>query len=49
MTQEGILRSHMVMRDGWIRDSVLFSITAPEWPDIKDRLGARLTASRQQT
>lgn len=47
-TQEGILRSHMVMRDGWIRDSVLFSITAPEWPEIKDRLGARLTASRQQ-
>ena len=25
--QEGILRSHMVMPDGHIRDSVLFSIT----------------------
>jgi RimJ/RimL family protein N-acetyltransferase len=48
-TQEGVLRSHMVMRDGWIRDSVLFSITAPEWPDIKDRLGARLAPSGQQT
>jgi RimJ/RimL family protein N-acetyltransferase len=48
-TQEGVLRSHMVMRDGWIRDSVLFSITAPEWPDIKDRLGAWLAPSGQQT
>ncbi|MET9487729.1 GNAT family protein [Nocardia sp. NPDC006630] len=42
-TQEGILRSHMVMRDGWIRDSVLFSITATEWPTLKPRLADRLT------
>lgn len=41
-TQEGVLRSHMVMRDGWVRDSVLFSITAPEWPELRVRLGARL-------
>ncbi|MFC9327341.1 GNAT family N-acetyltransferase [Kitasatospora sp. NPDC057015] len=47
-TQEGVLRSHMVMRDGWIRDSVLFSITAPEWPGVKDGLGARLAVSRRQ-
>ena len=33
--QEGILRNHMVMRDGRIRDSVTFSITANEWPAIK--------------
>jgi RimJ/RimL family protein N-acetyltransferase len=33
--QEGILRNHMVMPDGRIRDSVTFSITANEWPGIK--------------
>ncbi|GGV39964.1 GCN5 family N-acetyltransferase [Kitasatospora herbaricolor] len=43
-TQEGVLRSHMVMRDGWVRDSVLFSITAAEWPDSKRRLTAALAA-----
>jgi RimJ/RimL family protein N-acetyltransferase len=37
-TQEGILRQHMVMRDGFVRDSVLFSVIAPEWPDIKTAL-----------
>src|SRR6185436_14956258 len=29
-TQEGVLRQHMVMRDGRVRDTVIFSITAPE-------------------
>lgn len=36
--QEGVLRSHMVMRDGRIRDSVLFSITSSEWPGIRANL-----------
>lgn len=40
--QEGILRSHMVMRDGRIRDSVVFSIIGPEWPGVKANLAARL-------
>lgn len=40
--QEGILRSHMVMRDGHIRDSVIFSIIGSEWPAVKSRLEARL-------
>ncbi|MCX5207958.1 GNAT family N-acetyltransferase [Kitasatospora sp. NBC_00240] len=43
-TQEGVLRSHMVMRDGFVRDSVLFSITAAEWPESKLRLTAALAA-----
>ncbi|GHH79685.1 hypothetical protein GCM10018781_58220 [Kitasatospora indigofera] len=43
-TQEGVLRSHMVMRDGFVRDSVLFSITAAEWPESKRRLTAALAA-----
>jgi len=41
---EGKLRSHMVMRDGRIRDSVIFSITGPEWPAVKERLESRLGA-----
>lgn len=40
--QEGVLRSHMVMRGGRIRDSVMFSIVRAEWPDVKTRLSAKL-------
>ncbi|MFD4866991.1 GNAT family N-acetyltransferase [Streptomyces sp. NPDC058412] len=41
-TLEGVLRHHMVMRDGWIRDSAVYSVTRPEWPDAKRELTARL-------
>lgn len=40
--EEGMLRSHMVMRDGRIRDSMIFSIIASEWPEVRVRLQARL-------
>ena len=40
--QEGILRSHMIMPNGRIRDSVFFSIIADEWPEVKKGLVARL-------
>ncbi len=43
-TREGVLRSHMITRGGRIRDSVLFAITAADWPRVKDGLLARLTA-----
>lgn len=43
-TQEGILRQDRVTWTGRIRDTVIFSILAPEWPDIRDRLDARLAA-----
>ena len=39
--QEGILRHHMVMEDGFVRDSVLFSITRAEWPAIREKLARR--------
>lgn len=42
--QEGVLRSHMVMRGGRIRDSVIFSLIAAEWPAARARLEARLAA-----
>lgn len=40
--EEGLLRSHMVMRDGRIRDSLIFSIIASEWPEVCARLKVRL-------
>ncbi len=36
--EEGILRSHMIMPNGRIRDSVVFSIIVAEWPEVKARL-----------
>jgi RimJ/RimL family protein N-acetyltransferase len=41
-TQEGILRKHMVLADGHVRDSVYFSIVDSEWPDVKAGLERRL-------
>ena len=42
--QEGILRSHMIMRDGRVRDSVVFSLIASQWPAAGAALQARLSA-----
>ena len=39
---EGVLRSHMVMRDGRIRDSAIYSVTAEEWPEVQTGLETRL-------
>lgn len=41
-SDEGVMRSHMVMRDGRIRDSVLFSVIFSEWPEVKNALEAKL-------
>ena len=40
--QEGILRRHLIMPGGRVRDSVLFSIIAEEWPEVKAGLMAKL-------
>lgn len=40
--KEGILRRQMVMPDGYLRDTVMYSIIAPEWPAVKARLDAIL-------
>ena len=42
--REGVLRRHRRRPDGTWRDTVYFSILAPEWPAIKERLAARLGA-----
>ncbi|HET9104071.1 MAG TPA: GNAT family protein [Solirubrobacteraceae bacterium] len=39
---EGILRKHMVVREGGARDSAYFSVIDDEWPAVKAGLQARL-------
>ena len=36
--EEGIIRQHLIYKDGRIRDSVLFSIIRSEWPRVRERL-----------
>ncbi len=40
--KDGVLRHHRARRDGTVRDSVMYSILASEWPDIKRHLELRL-------
>jgi len=40
--QDGVLRHHQARRDGTARDSVMFSILASEWPDVKRHLETRI-------
>lgn len=44
--RDGVLRSHMRHRDGTLRDTVVYSIVAGEWPAVRDALDARLEAAR---
>ncbi len=41
-SEEGVLRHHMVMAGGRLRDSVYYSILAEEWPRVRTHLRARL-------
>lgn len=40
--KDGVLRHHQARRDGSARDSVIYSILAHEWPDVKRHLALRL-------
>ncbi len=40
--EEGVMRNHMVYKDGRIRNSVLFSIIKSEWPAVRDTLMRKL-------
>jgi RimJ/RimL family protein N-acetyltransferase len=45
--EEGVLRNHMVVWNGRLRDSVYFSILPSEWPVVRERLEQKLaTTSR---
>ena len=43
--QDGILRSHQFYADGSLRDTVVFSIVAREWPAVKRHLEFKLAGS----
>ena len=36
--KDGVLRHHALRRDGTVRDTVMYSVTAGEWPEIKAHL-----------
>jgi RimJ/RimL family protein N-acetyltransferase len=40
--QDGVLRNHMRMADGSLRDTVVFSIIASEWPAVRQHLNFKL-------
>jgi RimJ/RimL family protein N-acetyltransferase len=41
--KDGVIRRHQARRDGTARDSVMYSILAGEWPDVRRHLELRLT------
>ncbi|MBN9590991.1 MAG: GNAT family N-acetyltransferase [Alphaproteobacteria bacterium] len=46
---DGILRSHRIMPDGTLRDTVVYSIVASEWPTVKTHLSWQLAKPRSGT
>lgn len=43
-SKDGVIRHHKLRRDGTVRDTVMYSILASEWPGVKQRLAARLAS-----
>jgi N-acetyltransferase len=39
---EGKLRNHRVRRDGTLRDTMMYSVTMEEWPEVKAALAKRI-------
>jgi N-acetyltransferase len=47
--RDGVIRHHQARRDGTVRDSVMFSVLAAEWPDVRRHLRLRLARHEQPT
>ncbi|WP_147917016.1 GNAT family N-acetyltransferase [Ruania zhangjianzhongii] len=45
--QDGVLRSHRILPDGSVRDTVVFSILHAEWPAVRAGLVARLPPAEE--
>ena len=43
---DGILRHHQRAADGSLRDTCVYSITAPEWPAVRSHLDWQLERPR---
>lgn len=44
--RDGVLRHHALRRDGTVRDTVMYSLAAGEWPEVKAQLLWQLTRPR---
>jgi N-acetyltransferase len=44
--KDGVLRHHALRRDGTVRDTVMYSLTAGEWPEVKAHLRYQLDRPR---
>jgi len=40
--KDGVIRGHWPRRDGSVRDTVMYSVLAAEWPDVRKHLEFRL-------
>ena len=40
--KDGVIRHHWLRRNGTVRDTVMYSVLATEWPDVKRHLELRL-------
>ena len=45
--KDGVIRHHAARRDGTVRDSVIYSILAEEWPDVRRHLELRLARHKE--
>ena len=41
--KDGVIRHHAARKDGSARDTVIYSVLAKEWPDVKRHLELRMT------
>lgn len=46
--KDGVLRHHALRRDGTVRDTVMYSLAAGEWPEVKAQLQYLLTRPQAQ-
>ncbi len=44
--KDGVLRHHALRRDGTVRDTVMYSLAAGEWPEVKAHLEYQLARPR---
>jgi len=44
--KDGVIRHHALRRDGTVRDTVMYSMSAGEWPEARAELQARLARRR---
>ncbi len=44
--RDGVIRHHALRRDGTVRDTVMYSVTAGEWPEIRAHLEWQLARPR---